>query len=284
MADEPRSDQQGAAGAEPARSDDGARVREAAATPRAGFLTLLRDLVSFDRRALLILVYVPLALTVMEYFFIRRTLDKWTTPLWIGKLLGDVAKRYPTVPPGLLPWLWWAAGCLVVMILVPMLLLKVVAGTGPRATGLKVRGTGRDAWLYLGLFVIFAPVVWLVSQRAEFRETYPFYRVRGEYGWDLVAFEAAYFLQFLSVEYFFRGFLVLGLKPALGRASILVMLAPYCMIHFHKPMLEAMGAVGAGVVLGSLSWRTGTVVYGWFLHYGVALSMDLLSLHAQGKI
>lgn len=56
------------------------------------------------------------------------------------------------------------------------------------------------------------------------------------------------------------------------------------MIHFHKPMLEALGAVGAGLVLGSLSWRTGTVVYGWFLHYGVALTMDLLSLRAAGKI
>ena len=62
------------------------------------------------------------------------------------------------------------------------------------------------------------------------------------------------------------------------------MLAPYCMIHFHKPMLEALGAVGAGVVLGCLSWRTGTVVYGWFLHYAVALSMDLLSLSQSGRL
>lgn len=269
MADEPGDDSKGAAGA---------------AAPRAGVRTLLRDLVSFDRRAFVILLYVPLALTVMEYVFISQTAYKRPNPAWVGTLLADLSKRFPDVPVALLPWLWWAAGCLVVMILLPMLLLKVVAGTGPRETGLKVAGTGRDAWLYLGLFVLFAPVVWFVSQRPDFRLTYPFYRIAGRYGWDLVAFEAAYFLQFLAVEYFFRGFLVLGLKPALGRASILVMLAPYCMIHFHKPMLEAMGAVGAGVVLGSLSWRTGTVVYGWFLHYGVALTMDLLSLHAAGKL
>ena len=78
--------------------------------------------------------------------------------------------------------------------------------------------------------------------------------------------------------------MVLGLRPALGRASILVMLAPYCMIHFHKPPLEALGAIGAGVVLGCLSWRTRTVVYGWFLHYAVALSMDLLSLSRAGRL
>ena len=71
-------------------------------------------------------------------------------------------------------------------------------------------------------------------------------------------------------------------RSALGRASVLVMLAPYCMIHFHKPMLEAFGAIGAGLVLGHLAWRTGTIVYGWFLHYAVALSMDLLALHQAG--
>ena len=270
------------------RSADGNRVRpegpSAAPGRRAGFGTLIRDLVSFDKKSLLILAYVPLALVAMEYVFLPQSAYKQPAPAWVGTFLSDVYARHPSIPLPLLPWLWWSAGCLVTMVLVPMLLLRVVTGTGPRETGLKLRGTGRDAWLYLGLFAIFAPVVWLVAQRQDFRATYPFYRLVGKYGNDLVYFEIAYFLQFLAVEYFFRGFIVLGLKPALGRASILVMLAPYCMIHFHKPMLEALGAVGAGVVLGSLSWRTGTVVYGWFLHYGVALSMDLLSLKAAGKI
>ena len=72
--------------------------------------------------------------------------------------------------------------------------------------------------------------------------------------------------------------MVLGLKPSLGKASVLVMLAPYCMIHYYKPMPEALGWIGAGLILGTLSWRTGTRLYGWFLHYAVALSMDLLSL------
>lgn len=251
---------------------------------RGGIFGLIRDLFAFDRTSLLILAYVPLALVAMEYVFIPQGAYKRPNPAWVGTLLLDLSRQFPSIPLPLLPWLWWSVGCLVTMVLVPMALLRVVSGTGPRATGLRLAGTGRDAWLYLAMFALFAPVVWLVSTRADFRQTYPFYRIVGRYGWDLVAFEAAYFIQFLAVEYFFRGFMVLGLKPALGRASILVMLAPYCMIHFHKPMLEALGAVGAGVVLGSLSWRTGTVVYGWFLHYGVALSMDLLSLHYAGKL
>src|SRR5262245_22755294 len=159
-----------------------------------------------------------------------------------------------------------------------------MAGISPRDVGLTVEGKARDAWIYAALFVVFAPVVYLVSRRADFQSTYPFFRPRpGPLGWHFVAFEVAYCLQFLGVETFFRGVMTLGLKPALGRASILVMIAPYAMIHFHKPMLEAFGAIGAGLVLGSLAWRTGTVIWGWMLHYAVALSMDLLSLHQAGR-
>jgi hypothetical protein len=280
----PAPGREGAAGEGGVASPAATSPSEGGAPVRGRIRTLLRDLLAFDRRALVILAYVPIALTAIEYLFITHTAYKRPPPAWVGSFLFDLRERWPSIPQPLLPWLWWSAGCLVLLVLVPMLLLRVVAGTGPRETGLRIRGTGREAWTYLGLYVLFVPVVWWVSQRPDFRATYPFYRVYGKYGWDLVAFEAAYFLQFLAVEYFFRGFLVLGLKPTLGRASILVMLAPYCMIHFHKPMLEAFGAIGAGLVLGCLSWRARTVVWGWFLHYGVALTMDLLSLKAAGRL
>jgi hypothetical protein len=126
----------------------------------------------------------------------------------------------------------------------------------------------------------------MVSRSPDFQRTYPFYKPAGtgSLGADFWWFEAIYCLQFLGVELFFRGFLVLGLKRALGLSSVLVMLAPYCMIHFYKPIPEALGSIGAGLVLGLLAWRTGTIVYGWFLHYAVALSMDLLALHETGRL
>lgn len=263
---------------------------EAPSAPPAGVLAglraLVRDLLDFDRRALVVLVWVPVALTAMEYVFLPPLRWRPPPPAWVADAHQLLARWLPSAPRALVPWLWWGIGCLTMMVAVPMALLAGIARTGPRATGVRVRGTGRDARLYLVLFLVFAPVVWLVSRRPDFAMTYPFYppRASGKVGADWVAFEAVYFLQFFAVEYFFRGFMVLGLKPSLGRASVLVMLAPYCMIHFHKPALEALGAVGAGLVLGSLSWRTGTVVWGWFLHYAVALSMDLLSLAQSGRL
>jgi hypothetical protein len=239
----------------------------------------------YDRRALTILLYVPVALTALEFLFIPGGEFKRPIPEWASRTAERVADALPAVPRGLAPHFWWAIGCVLLTLLIPMALLRVVAGVTPRECGLRLKGTLRDAPAYLLLLVVFWPVVWLASRRPDFLATYPFYRPpRGPLGADYLVFEGAYCLQFLSVEYFFRGVIVLGLKPLLGRASILVMLAPYCMIHFHKPMLEAYGAIGAGLVLGHLAWRTGTVVYGWFLHYAVALSMDLLALHQAGRL
>ena len=67
-------------------------------------------------------------------------------------------------------------------------------------------------------------------------------------------------------------------KRALGALSIFVMTIPYCMIHFGKPMPEAFGAIGAGVVLGFMSLKTRSVWMGAGLHICVAWTMDTLAL------
>jgi hypothetical protein len=243
---------------------------------------LLRDLVDFDRKALLILGWTPIALTLLEYVFIPLNARDTGAFKWARRALPDAHRE-------LAVQLWWVTGCLLVLVVVPALLLWFGTRTSPRELGVRVKGTGRDALLYALLFVVFVPVVWWVAHRQDFQRTYPFFKPPARMptsefvrSWPFLVFEAAYFLQFFAVEFFFRGFLTLGLKPALGRASILVMLAPYCMIHYHKPMAEAFGAIGAGLVLGCLAWRTRTIVWGWFLHYGVALSMDLIALSRRG--
>ena len=34
------------------------------------------------------------------------------------------------------------------------------------------------------------------------------------------------------------------------------MIVPYCMIHYGKPLPETLGAIGAGLILGTLAMRT----------------------------
>jgi membrane protease YdiL (CAAX protease family) len=54
------------------------------------------------------------------------------------------------------------------------------------------------------------------------------------------------------------------------------------MIHFGKPMPETIAAIIAGIFLGKMALRSGSILPGILLHYTVAISMDLLSLWQQG--
>jgi membrane protease YdiL (CAAX protease family) len=56
------------------------------------------------------------------------------------------------------------------------------------------------------------------------------------------------------------------------------------MIHFPKPYLEACGAIVAGVVLGSLSMKTGSIWAGFLIHSTVAILMDLLALAQRNRL
>jgi membrane protease YdiL (CAAX protease family) len=76
--------------------------------------------------------------------------------------------------------------------------------------------------------------------------------------------------------------MVHGLRPRLGSCSIPVMMVPYCMIHFQKPLPETLGAIVAGLVLGFMSLRTRSIILGAAIHVSVALSMDFASLWRQG--
>lgn len=263
---------------------------------RSGLAQLWRDLCSLDRAAVVILVSAPILLTLLDYLGLpwhyTRAVERRAQTVGMT----EHAPRAPEIvrwlgepelfgPPTVRSYVWWGLAVALLLIVLPLVVARVGARLSPRDIGLKLAGTARDAPVYLLLYLVFLPVLWWVSRDPHFQQTYPFYKpTAGVLAADFLVFQAVYCVQFLGVELFFRGFLVLGLKRALGLSSVLVMLAPYCMIHYYKPMPEALGSIAAGLLLGLLAWRTGTVVYGWFLHYAVALSMDLLALHQTDRL
>jgi hypothetical protein len=262
--------------------------------PRVGGLRqLVRDARALPRAGVVILVSAPILLTLLDYLGLpwhyTRLMERRGT-----MTMNELTPRAPSAASWfgsprftdnvvLDGYIWWGLAVAVVFIVLPLVIARVGAGLTPRDLGLKLKGTLHDLPIYALLYALFFPVLWIVSRDPHFQRTYPFFKpAGGPTSQEFLIFQAVYCLQFLGVELFFRGFLVLGLKRVLGLASVLVMLAPYCMIHYYKPMPEALGSIGAGLLLGLLSWRTGTIVYGWWLHYAVALTMDLLALGQRG--
>jgi hypothetical protein len=137
---------------------------------------------------------------------------------------------------------------------------------------------------YLGLLVLVLPVIVWASFSPAFLRAYPLYRQAGRSLFELVAWETEYVLMFFATEFFFRGYLLFGLRRAFGSLAIFVAMVPYCMWHFTKPATEALGSIVAGLALGTLALASRTIWGGVLLHVAVALTMDFSALLQKGSL
>lgn len=180
---------------------------------------------------------------------------------------------------------WWATTS-VVLYVVPAVATVRLLGGRVREHGLRLRGIGVHWRDYVALLALSIPFIALAARSPAFQMRYPFYPVAaGESWWPwLWSWWLLYAAQFVALEFFFRGFLVHGLKRHFGVAAVFVMVVPYTMIHFTKPLPEALAAVVGGTVLGFLSLRSGSIWWGAGLHIAIAGAMDLLALSQKGLL
>lgn len=245
---------------------------------------LRRDIERLDRRALTALLYAAAGLTSIYYLKNEAVIAK----LLSGNDLAWIAEWFTRDTGNNLPGLsWWVAVVTAFYFVVPVLIIKFLWRADLRDFGLR-SGFEHGFWKLLGLSTaIMLPLVYWMSLTKGFAAKYPFLQIYdGEpyLGTTLLIWELMYFLQFFGLEFFFRGFLVHSLKPSLGLYSIFVMTVPYCMIHFSKPPIETFSAIAAGVFLGWLSYRSGSIWLGLVLHCMVAFSMDIFALYAKGLL
>lgn len=179
---------------------------------------------------------------------------------------------------------WWAGTQILFYGIVPLVVVRMI-GLRPSEMGWRWSGVARHATTYVVLFAVALSFVILVSGSADFQEHYPILEIEsGQVGiWrDLFIWWPFYALQFVAIESFFRGVLVLGLSKSFGSSAIFIAVVPYMMIHFAKPPAEALASVVGGVVLGYLALRTRSIVWGIGLHIAVAASMDIAALARKG--
>ncbi|MCG9910455.1 MAG: CPBP family intramembrane metalloprotease [Flavobacteriales bacterium] len=252
----------------------------------------------FTRKEVKELPLKPIAITVVtafsligiRYFSGSHRIGEYMS-LWqslgiagLADQLEYATNRHPDAQ--LWDLVYWASVSFCFYVLLPVLVIKLIFRENISDYGLKIKGMLFGAKGYLLMATVMFPVVVMVSFSPEFVHTYPFYRFTSpdKLFPQFFIWEVFYILQFFSLEFFFRGFMVLGLKKHMGAYSILAMTVPYCMIHFSKPLPECIGSIFAGLILGAMSYRTGSVWLGAALHVFVALTMDLLSLWHRGII
>jgi hypothetical protein len=228
-----------------------------------------------DPRLVALLAWSAIALTLAEFLAIP---SRFRT-LFPGTAAAFAAAGAPGWT-ALAPFAWWQLLNVPLWVLVPLWLAR---RAGASAFSLRPPGTLRDWAPYLALAALMVPLVAVASRLPGFLHTYPLLRPTSTSGWSwavLLAFWALYATNLWTVECFFRGSLLFALEPRLGATAIGVTVLPYCLIHVHKPLPEALGSIVAGFVLGALALRTRRIGGGVFVHVAVALSMDVIALAA----
>jgi hypothetical protein len=146
--------------------------------------------------------------------------------------------------------------------------------------GTRIRGI--DWRPYIWMLLIMAPLIAAASTQPDFLEMYPklkliegVYREEGIRWWHKLIFELSYGSDFITIELFFRGFLVLAFVKWAGKDAILPMACFYCTIHFGKPLGECISSYFGGMILGIVVYHTRSIFGGLLVHVGIAWLMEL---------
>lgn len=236
----------------------------------------------YDFRPLCALALAAVSLTLMEYFGSGYVLDEWLQRLgppanegglhdWVWSLRGSPYYR-------LYQLIYWSLWRVLGYFVVPAMLIKWGFHERLQDHGLRTAGFAQHAWIYVLFYAVVLVLVVAVSFRPDFSSYYPFYKQAHRSGAELLIWELFYAAQFFALEFFFRGFWLQSCKRMLGSHAIFAMMVPYCMIHYGKPWLEALAAIIAGVVLGTLAMKTRSIWSGFLIHVSVAVSMDVAAL------
>ena len=135
---------------------------------------------------------------------------------------------------------------------------------------------------YLIMLLIMAPLIAAASTQPDFLNMYPklndvdaaLYGVKNKWLYHLLH-ELSYGSDFISVELFFRGFLILAFIKVVGKDAILPMACFYCSIHFGKPLGECISSYFGGLILGIVVYNTRSIIGGLVVHLGIAWLMEL---------
>jgi membrane protease YdiL (CAAX protease family) len=139
-------------------------------------------------------------------------------------------------------------------------------------------GNLRQGWVLAAVgFALMLPLLVAAARQPAFLETYPLRRLIREQPGMFLYWELTYGFYFFLWEWFFRGFLLFGLRRGFGWHAIWLQSIPFGLLHWGKPPLELISAFPGGILMGLLAWRTGSFLPCFALHWAIAATMDGLA-------
>lgn len=219
-----------------------------------------------DINALILLLSAPVLLTLYYYHGIATRFFQYV----------PIPKENPFI--GLYNIFWQFGVFFVLMCLIPLMVVKFRFKTPLKNFGFSL-GDKKFGFRFVLVIIPFivAPLIYIASRLPEIRAEYPMAKILLQRHDLVVWYELAYvFLYYFAWEFFFRGFLLFGLRERYGdMAAIIIQTISSCLIHLGKPESEIIGAIVVGIIFGVIALRTRSFWYVFFIHAAIGVLTDL---------
>ena len=167
------------------------------------------------------------------------------------------------------------------MFVIPVLYVKLVLKKGLNDFGFGLGDRGLGAKILLLIPLIIVPAIYFAAKMPDVRSEYPLAKSLISDQSHLLVYELAYVIfYYIAWEFFFRGFILFGLKDRFGAFNaVLIQTISSCLVHIGKPEGEIIGSIIVGVIFGTIALRTRSIWYVFLLHAAIGVLTDLFIIY-----
>ncbi|MGB9765360.1 MAG: CPBP family intramembrane glutamic endopeptidase [Candidatus Saccharicenans sp.] len=221
--------------------------------------------VESNRQTTIILLVTPFLLAFYRYFGMPANYDQLLSGRFSGAYLSGFYRDF---------FNFFMA--FILLFLIPALIIKLVFKEKLRAYGFA-RG---DLRLGIKLIIISLPLIvisgWASARRLDFQKEYSAFKINPLTLKAIIIYALAFFFYYFAFEFFFRGFLLQGLKPAFGSLNaLLIQTIPCCLVHLGKPVSEVFASIVASLLFGYFVLRTRSLWYIIIIHWLVGVCLNI---------
>jgi membrane protease YdiL (CAAX protease family) len=228
--------------------------------------------IEFDKKELstyIILLSAPVLLTLYWYYGNAESFG-----VYFPRLKSDQYFNFYS-------YIWQFFSFFILTFMIPAIFIKIYLkrpltdfgfGLGDINFGLRL------VIIVIPLLVV--PIIYLASQMPDIRQEYPLSKLLHSHHELVLWYEfTRIFVYYVAWEFFFRGFLLFGLRKQFGSMNaILIQTISSCLIHLGKPEGEILGSIILGIIFGAIAIRTRSFLYVFILHSTIGVLTDIFIL------
>jgi uncharacterized protein len=165
------------------------------------------------------------------------------------------------------------------MLILPVIFIKTILRDDLKNYGFTLGDKKFGIITSIIFFIVMLVTIWFASGSETFSKAYPQggSMVKSSFG-IFILYELCILYYMLGWEFFWRGFMLFGLKEKFGYYTVLIQMIPFFILHKGKPEIELFASIFAGLILGIQALRANSFIYAWLLHASVMFFIDGISI------